>query len=822
KLGKYKEMGGAPNGLNRLEDFDDDDDDVRRIARQMEEKYGTGTSLNKKKRKIRKDDYADIGMGYDESDSFIDNTDGYDEMIPQNVTTLHGGFYINSGALEFKTDDEANSDFSSSSSDDESSKRSPSRKRIIESSDETDRENKTETVDNANHLDKKRKLQNGGNGMQQSLKKKLLGQNKIYIKKRRLLDPQKKTVKELLREKREDLNMTIPEELKSDSIVEEDQKDNKKNMSISNVTDVIESVVKASIEDVKPVEDNKNTVAKVVVNSSSDGESSHDNSASATKTDVKLPENLSADILSVIAAIKTVADKGSDGKNNFSSEVNLLILRLERKCKCLGKPSKMKVYEHLSGFLKCKPEVLIRRAKTLVLDDEQKKLKSLLSGLRLEINKIMPSLLDSHEKESQRILQKKFAQDAVENEDNKCLRMPKRRFQWNDVTKKLLKDILMLKKRCLLLEGKSKDVLDTQMTTFLKTEIQVLWPDGWMSMNALNKIYTTYADPKRLLNNGSSIPSLVSPQSKSTSSSTTTTTTVKNLPQSFNNSNLSITPIVPASKSEANGNKMHSVNNEVCVSKTCNETSINLSMKSLPEASQSCDINPASPKKEVEVKLKVKPQSELLMPPVSNHVKKESTVNLISDDSVIILDSAPKNERFSPNKEKFHAKSDDNYCQVIDLSDKNDFKLKPTELKSHPKREKTISPMIPEQIAHVTKHHELSITPSYAKVEHQKPKTSCAGDDIQKVMENLKVLQKMSSPKKCVEPSPTSSAVSVIAVNKSFAPKSVHAENNSTMQRYDYKPSEYNTSFQDEFQKQLFSAFNQFSTNSSKSYNRSS
>lgn len=59
KRAKLKEK-KEPNAENGLDPFADDDDDVRRIAMQFEEKYG-GTGANKKKRKGRKDDYADIG-----------------------------------------------------------------------------------------------------------------------------------------------------------------------------------------------------------------------------------------------------------------------------------------------------------------------------------------------------------------------------------------------------------------------------------------------------------------------------------------------------------------------------------------------------------------------------------------------------------------------------------------------------------------------------------------------------------------------------------------------------------------------------------------
>ncbi|XP_023943824.2 ubinuclein-1 isoform X3 [Bicyclus anynana] len=130
---KKKVENGKTTGL---EPFSDNDDDVERVARKFEQKYG-GNSTYGRKGRSKYDEFADIGAGYDENDSFIDNTHGYDEMIPPECDTVHGGFYINCGSLEFKSVPENQSTvsdgdpnrrnkrrISSSSSEDESSESS--------------------------------------------------------------------------------------------------------------------------------------------------------------------------------------------------------------------------------------------------------------------------------------------------------------------------------------------------------------------------------------------------------------------------------------------------------------------------------------------------------------------------------------------------------------------------------------------------------------------------------------------------------------------------------------------------------------------------
>ncbi|KAG8232247.1 hypothetical protein J437_LFUL011800, partial [Ladona fulva] len=185
------------NGLGDLDPFaDDDEEKLKEIARSFEERYGP--TIAKKKNKKR-EDYLDIGAGYDETDPFIDNTDAYDEIVPEEMTTAHGGFYINSGALEYKRVEHV-SDISDAEEIKNNKSKKKCKKILIsddeEEEEEDDDEDEEEEEDLEETEEKKSKVKEPEEDINVSNKRKLVTkESEPVIKKKR------KTIDGLLKKK---------------------------------------------------------------------------------------------------------------------------------------------------------------------------------------------------------------------------------------------------------------------------------------------------------------------------------------------------------------------------------------------------------------------------------------------------------------------------------------------------------------------------------------------------------------------------------------------------------------------------------------------
>ncbi|KAF5269776.1 hypothetical protein FQA39_LY08557 [Lamprigera yunnana] len=884
-----------PKPSNGLDPFNEDDDDVKRIAAEMEAKYGMGVA---KKRKWRKDDYADIGMGYDETDSFIDNTDGYDEIIPKNVTTVHGGFYINCGALEFKTDEAVSSDESSSSEEDATEKHQ-NHKRVLESSAESEDEVQQETV-KLKPTEKKPKLINNTNGMQKAIKKRLFGHEKIkqQIRKKRLEDSTRKTVSELLKEKRMDLNMSATIEPEPSEKIERSvsPRENKKSPMLATIDDVIESVINRTVIK-KPEavdESSKESVSSkgasiavktvVTINSSPSEADSNDGLSIKPVELVQLPENLPTDIIIIIDSIKNAAACNTEGKVKFFTDnVNSMLLNLERKCRCLGKQSRMKVYEHLAPFVKCKKETLIKRAKNLCIVEEQKKIKALIHSLKTSIGLMMPVIIENYEEECRSILQRKFSTNN--DESTKNLRLPKRHFTWTEELKKLLRDIVTLRRKCYLNEGRLKESLDALLVEFLKSEIQVLWPEGWMSLNSLLK-HSNIIDPKKNMDpikktiplsapevNINPPPNITVTPTSTLTINRSTTPTISPPPNISIPANcaLTITPVVPPPSSVP---KVNSIENKVRSKLSVSDTmfsKVNSDISNVSKSSRS--LPPMDVKSSSSNVNNIKYSTAVSSPSPIVHTVPKDIETIILDDK-----SQKKEEPEDLSSHSTIEKHIDNFikeglsrnnCQIIDLTDQPEVKKKPS---SKPKTKYTYEysekiPKLKPEYAEkppklkpeieglrVKTQEELTGSSAFNQIiadslnndvnrfsksnivtkssnsisstvpisnstmfDYSKSKISSEGDDIQKVMEGLKVLQKMSSPVKTNDDTRTSSPVSVIAFNKSFSQDA----NNKTA-TVSPATNRSNT-FQDAFQKQFIPDFMKasFTTTPSKgNYNR--
>ncbi|KAK0167593.1 hypothetical protein PV327_004970 [Microctonus hyperodae] len=528
KRGKEQKISDE-SAVNGLDPFDDDDDEkLRNMAKRFEAKYGTAPADKNRK---KYDDDVDLGAGYDENDSFIDNTDAYDEVVPEGVTTAYGGFYINSGLLEFSVKPEEqnlsahrnnnnNDDNSSESSEDEvEDSNGPDSKRrsrllISSSEDEDIDEIVTEPLVKKVKLDENGEKKSADDVMIKK-KKKVIGDQQYLDNSNRQknIDDKRDSSMEVDRildcqDDRKKLNCDVKMKSKKIDVRKfvkdvtvtingngNDEKkliDSKKFVGKdSNIDDAIESVVNdGRIDD----ESSRDTIdsgkSRCVAGTSSECED-------VDKMDIRLPENLPDDIRDIINKLKKAAECNKEGKIKFfDASVNSTLFSLEKKLRILDSSTvRSQVYAHLAHFLSCSKVTLANRAKKLCLQDVEGKMKEPMERLKTIIDDLMPSVIEKYNNDCQRVVEEKGVEASFSDRDSsdgnekstEKSKNPRKRFPWTSEARKLVYEIVTEWRQYFKMQKSRKESMETFVKTFVESKIVPLWPQGWMRVETLLK-----------------------------------------------------------------------------------------------------------------------------------------------------------------------------------------------------------------------------------------------------------------------------------------------------------------------------------------------
>ncbi|KAG5279002.1 hypothetical protein AALO_G00105050 [Alosa alosa] len=513
----------TPPALDPNDPFNDDERErqqVEALAKKFESKYGNS---GKKKRKDRMQDLIDIGFGYDESDPFIDNSEAYDELVPASLTTKLGGFYINTGTLQFRAASE-------SEGEDEGKVATPGGGEV--------------------QMIKKRKRKEGA--MLEEKKPRKIRVPKQGVTGMNLHRPEKKKRKKLMKDslylaamlrrftrEKEEMRQKSPATahhlglasaphanhmlhnsgLPGNSLV---AAAGSTDISLADLTadpammSLLSSANESELQDLLGDLDfslldpgpltaspaRENGLMGVGV---SPGQKAGQGRGqvglgvgagllSPPPLPAGLPAPLTKRIEDLRAASRQFDQEGR--KKFFTLDMNNILLDIELQVQEQPAEVRSAIYSHMEAFVPCNKEALLKRLKKLSLNIQDDRLRTPLLKLKLAVCSVMPEQIARYNmdcvakaaaKQQSEEGEKNGSEEEDEEKPGKRVMGPRKKFIWDDKLRSLLCNLVRVKLSCYEQESQAPLSVEDYLKAFMENEVKPLWPKGWMQARMLFK-----------------------------------------------------------------------------------------------------------------------------------------------------------------------------------------------------------------------------------------------------------------------------------------------------------------------------------------------
>ncbi|XP_055991035.1 ubinuclein-1 isoform X2 [Sorex fumeus] len=503
--GKVKGLQPGEKKKDLSDPFNDEEKErhkVEALARKFEEKYG-----GKKRRKDRLQDLIDMGYGYDESDSFIDNSEAYDELVPASLTTKYGGFYINSGTLQFRQASESEDDFIK-----EKKKKSPKKRKLKEGGEKIKKKKKDDTYDKEKKSKKSKFSKAGFTALNASKEKKKKKYSGALSVKEMLKKFQKE--KEAQKKRDEDPKTLVVSAAEAQGLRE-----------LEGTSDPLLSLFGSASDDLLQAATAMDSLTDLDLEQllsespeGTEGSPFHDMDDESDSLGVGLdqefrqpssfPEGLPPPLEKRVKELAQAARaaEGESRQKFFTQDINGILLDIEVQTRELSSQVRSGVFAYLASILPCSKDTLLKRARKLHLYEQGGRLKEPLQKLKEAVGRAMPEQMTKYQDECQAHTQAKVAKmleeekdkeqrericsDEEEDEERGGRRImgPRKKFQWNDEIRELLCHLVKIKLESYDLERNHKaQSWEDYVKAFLDAEVKPLWPKGWMQARTLFK-----------------------------------------------------------------------------------------------------------------------------------------------------------------------------------------------------------------------------------------------------------------------------------------------------------------------------------------------